>query len=274
MGVHVTPFAQGLIASFLFVVATVGVSAQDIVGSISYLEGTVGIVRDATDLDGVAIGQDLQSFDLVKTGSDGQAELAISAPQIATMTVRMGPDTQFSLEMAIVDGKQESTIGIVGGQIALKVGKLLPTQSVKVKSDAAVMGVRGTSFTVTAPETGDILVTCDEGEVDVTDSQGENLTAIPGTGVEDRPGEVYRSLPISLSSADQFRAQWRSERGQFVETNALKLIRLNARHYRLLSREFNELHRELKKNEAITRKWASEDQDESDRPRRYFRNDK
>ena len=48
-------------------------------------------------------------------------------------------------------GKQESTIGIVGGQIALKVQKLLPTQSVQVKSDAAVMGVRGTSFTVTAP---------------------------------------------------------------------------------------------------------------------------
>ena len=75
-----TLFARRLAAALLFVAATVGVSAQDIVGSISYLEGTVGIVRDDNDLDGVAIGQDLQSFDLVKTGSDGQAELAISVP--------------------------------------------------------------------------------------------------------------------------------------------------------------------------------------------------
>ena len=261
MEIHLTLFARGLTAASLFVAATAGVSAQDIVGSISYLEGTVGIVRNGSDLDGVAIGQDLQSFDLVKTGSDGQAELAISAPQIATMTIRMSPDTQFSLEIATVDDKQESTIGIVGGQIALKVESLLPSQGVKVKSDSAVMGVRGTDFTVTAPETGDILVTCDEGEVDVTDAQGRNLTAIAGTGVEERPGEVYRTVPITFSGADQFRAKWRSERGKFVEKNALKLIRINARHYRQLSREFNDLHRELAQNEAITGKWALEDQE-------------
>ena len=191
------------------------------------------------------------------------------------MTVRMSPDTQFSLEMATVDGKQESAIGIVGGQIALKVEKLLSTQSVKVKSDSAVMGVRGTDFTVTAPETGDILVTCDEGEVDVTDDQGKNLTAIPGTGVEERPGEVYRTLPITSSGVDQFRAQWRSERGQFVEKNALKLIRINARRYRQLSREFNALHRELAQDQAITRKWAWKiKRGESDRLMRFSRNDR
>jgi len=252
---------RGLAAAFLLAVGVAGVSAQDIVGSISYLEGTVEIVRDENDLDGVAIGQDLQSFDLVKTGSDGQAELAITAPQIPKMTVKMSADTQFSLEMATVDGKQESTIGIVGGQIALKVEKLLSTQSVKVKSDSAVMGVRGTDFTVSAPETGDILVTCDEGEVDVTDDQGQNLTAIPGTGVEERPGEVYRTVPIAAAGVDQFSTQWRTERSQFVDANALKLIRSNARRYRQLSREFNTLHRDLAKNEAITRKWALEDHD-------------
>ncbi len=158
------------------------------IGSISYLEGTVSMVRDGADVDGVAIGQDLQSFDLVKTGSDGQAELAIVAPQLPRMTIKMTADTQFSLEVATVNGRLESTVGILGGQIALKVARLLSSQTVRVKTDSAAMGVRGTDFTVTAPESGDVLVTCDEGEVSVTDDQGKDLTAIPGTVVENDTG--------------------------------------------------------------------------------------
>jgi hypothetical protein len=256
VGVHIL---RGLAAALFLAAGAGGAPALDTVGSISYLEGTVGIVRDGEDLDGVAIGQDLQSFDLVKTGSDGQAELAIAAPQIPRMTVKVSADTQFSVEMSTVEGKQESTIGIVGGQIALKVDKLLSTQSVKVKSDSAAMGVRGTDFTVIAPETGDLLVTCDEGEVVVTDDQGQDLTAIPGTAVEKQPGEVYRTVPVAASGVDQFRTQWRTERSQFVQANALRLIQANARRYLQLSREFNAAHQELARNQAVTRKWAFED---------------
>ncbi len=250
---------RGLAAALFLAAAAAAASAQDTVGSISYAEGTVGVVRDGADIDGVGIGQDLQNFDLVKTGSDGQAELAIATPQAPRMTVRISSDTQFSLEIAAVEGTQESTIGLVGGQIALKVDKLLATQSVKVKSDSAAMGVRGTDFTVTAPETGDILVTCDEGEVVVTDDQGKDLTAIPGTAVEEQPGQVYRTVPVAASGVEQFRTQWRAERSQFVQANALRLIQANARRYLLLSREFNAAHQELSRNQAITRKWALED---------------
>jgi hypothetical protein len=257
---------RGLAAALFFAACTCGVFAassapksEDTIGSISYLEGTVSMVRDGADLDGVAIGQDLQTFDLVKTGSDGQAELAIKSPKLPAMTIKMSPDTQFSLEVGDVNGRLESTIGILGGQIALKVSKLLSTQSVKVKSDSAVMGVRGTDFTVIAPETGDVLVTCDEGEVTVTDDQGKDLTAIPGTVVEKRPGEVYRTVPVAATGLDQFRTQWRTERGQFVQANALRLIQANARLYLRLNREFNTEHQELSRSQAIMRKWAFED---------------
>jgi len=253
------PFLRGLAAALFFAVCAAGAFADDSIGSFSYIEGTVGMVRDGADVDGVAIGQDLQTFDLVQTGSDGQAELAITSAQLPRMTVRMSADTQFSVEVATVEGKKESTIGILGGQIALKVSKLLSTQSVKVKSDSAAMGVRGTDFTVTAPETGDVLVTCDEGEVVVTDDRGRDLTAIPGTVVEKRPGEVYRTVPVAATGLEQFRIQWRDERRQFVQANALRLIQANARLYLQLSREFNAAHQELARNQAITRKWAFED---------------
>ena len=250
---------RGLAAALFLAVGAAGISAQDAVGSVSYLEGTVTMVRDGADMETVTIGQDVQIFDLVKTRSDGLAELAITSPKLPRMTIKMSPDTQFTVEVAQVDGKQESTIGIMGGQIALKVSKLLSNQSVKVRSDSAVMGVRGTDFTVTVPESGDVLVTCDEGQVVVTDDQGKDLTAIPGMVVEQQPGAIYRTVPVAATGLEAYRTQWRGERSQFVQANALKLIQANARLYRQLNAEFTTAHQELARNQQITKKWAFED---------------
>jgi hypothetical protein len=233
--------------------------ADEAIGSITYLEGTVSMVRDGADIQSVAIGQDLQAFDLVRTGADGQAELSLTAPQLPRMTIKMKADTQFSIEVATVGGKVESTVGILGGQIGLKVAKLLSTQSVRVKTDSAAMGVRGTDFTVTAPETGDVLVTCDEGEVTVTDDQGKDMTAIPGTVVEKIVGQPSRTAPVAATATEQYRTGWRAGRARFVEANALRLIRANAKLYMQLAREFNAAHAELDRNQAIMRKWAFED---------------
>lgn len=262
----VTREQRGRKAAFLFalILAVTGggagtAFADDTIGSITYIEGTVTMVRDGAELDGVAIGQDLQGFDLVKTGGDGAAELSITASQLPRMTIKMSADTQFSVEVATVNGKLESTVGVLGGQIALKVAKLLPQQSVRVRTESAVMGVRGTDFTVTAPETGDVLVSCDEGEVVVTDDQGKDLSAIPGSVVEQRPGEAYRAVPVAASGLEQFRSQWRDQRRQFLQANALRFIQANARLYTQLDREFNAEHVELSRNKAIMNKWAFED---------------
>ena len=256
---------RGLRAALFFALVAAAAAAagpafpDDLIGGITYLEGTVSMVRDGADVQDVAIGQNLQAFDVVRTGDDGQAELAITAPQLPRMTIKVSPDTQFSIEAATTNGKLESTFGILGGQIALKVAKLLRSQSVRVKTDYAVMGVRGTDFTVTSPETGDVLVTCDEGEVAVTDDQGKDLTAIPGTVVEKRPGEVYRAVPVAVSGLEQFRARWREERAQFLRGNALRIIQANARLYARLAREFNAAQAELQRSRSVLDKWAFED---------------
>jgi FecR protein len=253
---------RGLAAALflgLCAAAAAAAAPADTVGSVSYVEGTVSMVRDGSDIDSVAIGDDLVNFDLVKTGADGKAELAVNAPRLPAMTIRMTSNTQFSLEVATVNGQLESTVGIIGGQVALKVARLLPSQAVRVKSDSAAMGVRGTDFTVTAPESGDVLVTCDEGEVSVTDDQGKDLTAIPGTVVEKIPGESYRTVPVAATGLEEFRTRWRGDRAQFVQANALRFIRANARLYTALSREFMATHQELSRNQNIMRKWAFED---------------
>ena len=238
---------------------SVAAFAQEKLGSVAYLEGDVSLVRDGAQVDNLAIGADLQNFDLVKTGSDGLAELDVNSAQSPRITIRVSADTQFSLEMATIAGRQQTTLGIIGGSISLKAARLAGTQALSVKTDSAAMGVRGTEFDVTSPATGDVLVTCNEGEVVVTDDQGKELHAIPGTVVEKRPAELYRTVPVEVSGLRTFRGQWAAERGQALEKNALKLIQANVRLYNRLVRELNAGHAELDKYRETISGWREED---------------
>jgi len=235
------------------------IGAAEKLGGITYLEGDVSLIRDGEEIDGVQIGQDLQNFDVVRTGPDGLAEIAVSTPKAPKMTVKVSRGTQFSFEISRLGARQQTSVGLIGGTVSLKVAKLTGSQAVNLKSDAAAMGVRGTQFTVTSPPTGDILVTCDEGEVVCTDDGGRELTAIPGTVVEKRPGELFRAVPVAVSSLETFRRDWNAERIDALRTNALRAIRNHAILYAALSREFDRNYAELMKQQAVMSKWKNED---------------
>lgn len=233
--------------------------AQEKIGSVVYLEGEVAMVRDGAEINGVAIGQDVQAFDVVKTGSDGLAELELASAHTPRLTIKVAADTQFSLEIASLGGRQQTTLGILGGSISLKVAKLAGAQDVLVRTDSAAMGVRGTQFTVTSPPTGDVLVTCDEGEVVCTDDQGTELRARAGTVVEKRPNELFRSLPVAATGLETYRAKWIAERIEFLQANALRMIQGNARLYDRLTRELNVAYAALVTNTKILRTWEDDD---------------
>jgi hypothetical protein len=261
-------YARGLAVALFFLLGAgsafaIGAGsafAQAALGSITYLDGDVTIVRDGAEIDSVAIGQDIQNFDLVKTGADGQVEIAFTSADAPHLTVKVAADTQFSIEIASLNnGKQQTSVGILGGSLSLKVAKLLGTQELRVRTDSAAMGVRGTEFTVTAPITGDVLVTCDEGEVVCTDDQGKDLSAIPGTVVEKQPGELYRTVPVAADGLAQFRTQWSADRDQALQRNALRIIQANARFYLRLSREIDAADAELQKSRSILQTWSEED---------------
>ena len=248
-----------LLAALSLLLLSARAYSDDRMGSVTYLEGDVSIVRDGGDLSGVSIGSDVQNFDLVKTGPDGLAEFSLDAPSVPRMTVKLRGNTQFSLETSTLQRKQQTTIGIIGGQIALKVAKLTGDQAVSVKSDSAVMGVRGTDFTVTAPETGDILVTCDEGDVLCTDDQGRELHAQPGTVVEKQPLVLFRATAVAAGDLDRYRGTWADQRAQFLQQNAFRLIQANARLYRQLVRDLNAANAQLLRSQSILSTWADED---------------
>jgi hypothetical protein len=235
--------------------------AADRIGEATYLEGTVSVLRNGASLDEgeVQVGMDILNFDIMKTGSTSLAELKIATTKAPPMTIKMSANTQFSFEISKLESKNQNAIGLISGSLSMKVSKLTGSQAVTVRTDAAAMGVRGTQFTVTAPPSGDILVTCDEGEVTCTDENGNRLSALPGTAIEKPQGEAFRKIPVAVSNLESFRANWLAERIEALRANALRAIQNYAKRYDTLYADFNANYATLLKSQAIITKWLNED---------------
>lgn len=235
--------------------------AANRIGEAVYLEGEVGVVRDSEELDSsdVQVGMNVENFDLIKTGSEALAEVRISASNAPKINVKVAPNTRFSFEISKLGGAQQSSIGLLTGSLTLKVAKLTGAQQVKVRTDSAAMGVRGTEFTVASPPSGDILITCDDGEVSCTDEDGNRFTAAPGTAIEKTAGERLRSVPVAVSDLATFRKNWLEERITALRVNALPAIRAYAVRYEALSEQFARNYDELMKRKTVISKWALED---------------
>jgi hypothetical protein len=251
-------------AGFLIVALTIAacpLEAADKIGEAVYLEGEVGVVRDSREIESsdVQVGMDIENFDLVKTGADALAEVSISEAAAPDISVKVAPNTRFSFEISRLGGSSQSSIGLLAGSLTLKVAKLSGAQQVKVRTDAAAMGVRGTEFTVTCPPSGDILVTCDDGEVQCTGDDGERLRAVPGTAVEKRAEGGLRSIPVAVSDLAAFRENWLAERIEALRANTLPAIRGYAARYETLYARFSRDYEELMKSRGVISRWAEED---------------
>jgi hypothetical protein len=248
-----------LLPAMLF--AVLAPLAAEPIGKIVYLAGTVEIVRDEDTLAAKTVreGFALENFDLLLTGGDGEIELLVSTPAVPATTIRVGPRTQFSLEIGKVGAKQQTTIDLVAGSVALKCAKLTGSQAVKVLTEGAAMGVRGTSFTVNAPESGDLLVTCDEGEVELTADDGSTLSAVAGEAVERRRGAKLARIALAGVALGQARQAWLAERTAAWQRDPLTYLRLFAAVYDLQLGRFNrKFDQVVKSRKDIFDAWRQE----------------
>jgi hypothetical protein len=252
--------AAGL-AAVIFALAALPLEAAEVIGKIAYLDGAVEIERGETTLDAKVVkeGLALENFDLVTTGADGEVEVLVSCPRVPAATIRVAPRTRLSLEIGMAGGKQQTTVGLMIGSVALKCAKLTGSQSMRVQTDTALMGVRGTNFTVTTVASGDILVACDEGEVACTDEDGNTTSAVPGEVVEKLFEERMRRLPVAVSSLEQFRRSWDTERISALKANAGRAIAAFAVRYTSLRLQFNQDFATLEKARRVIDKWQAED---------------
>ena len=235
--------------------------AGDEIGEITYTEGGVELIRngEAYSDDDVFIGGVIENEDLITTESDGQMETELTSSSSSGAVIKISPNTSFTFEINRLGKTRKTSLGIITGTLSVKVKKLSANQDFEVKTDSAVLGVRGTSFVATSPPTGEILVTCNKGKVLCTDNSGKKLMAEPGAVVEKRPGEVFREIPVAVSDLESFRKNWYAERIEALKSNALKALRSYSLLYKKYYNEFNSEYTSLLKERQILNKWIKED---------------
>src|SRR5208282_4301970 len=233
----------------------------DKVGEAVYVEGGVNLERNGQEMDAsiVQTGLTIDNFDLVKTESDGQAEVHVTSSRAPGVTIKVSPHTQFTFELNNLGSRQQTSVGLMSGTVALKVAKLSSNQDLDIKLDTAVCGVRGTEFTVTTVPSGDLLVTCSVGDVVLTDEAGKETHAVPGTAVERKAGEDFRTLAVSGADLEGFRKAWETERTAALKANALAVFQREAESYDRLVDDFRDDYTSLQEKREILDRWMDEE---------------
>ncbi len=151
---------------------------------ITYAEGDAS-VRYARNgrTEEAAIGDKLDTGDMVKTGSDGRVEMDQKG-----VILNVSPGTVFTLMERERSGSQTGVVSVALGSLKMRYAKLTGREPL-VQTASCVAGVRGTELTVFAGADGSSLIAVDSGEVDV-EAGGKVVELAAGEGVEVKPGQA------------------------------------------------------------------------------------
>ncbi len=208
------------------------------------------------------LGMKIYNNDLIKTQDKSKVEIKPMKNTGFAGTINVAANTAFYFKLADVKGQPSTTLDLMAGQVGMKVAKLTGSPSAQVKTDSAVCGVRGTEFSVIAPSSGNVLVTCDEGEVGLLGMDGDEAAVGPnakdGQAAERRAGDRFKSLPVTVSSLEQFRDNWYAEEMGVLLSNPSKSINQFAGFYLKKKPAFEAAYAQLAKSAAFA-KWKKED---------------
>lgn len=245
-------------AAIVAVALTAGLAFAD-VGTVTYLQGDVTVVRDGRRIwEEIDFGFPVESFDMVETGQDGLAELLLDRAGGLEARVTVQPETSFYLDVDTRRTDAPGALELLGGSIGLAIGR--PGAGFQVRTEAATMGVRGTVFSVATSVQGDILVTCTEGSVACSTDGGPMLLATPERAVEARVGETLRNLTVGGVNDEAFRRDWMLDRLAAFRSQPLPLLDYYAGRYLQLRDRFRDAYRTLMDRRDILDKWMAEDE--------------
>jgi hypothetical protein len=147
----VTVYSRWAVRSTLLVVALAGAArAAEPIGQIKTAAGTVAIEREGA-AHPAAAGDRVQQADVVTTGADGTVGITFQDNSMMSL----GPGSRlvidkFQFDTTTHDGVFESSLRT--GTLAVKSGQIVQQtpEAMRVRTPAAVLGVRGTEFVVRA----------------------------------------------------------------------------------------------------------------------------
>ncbi|MFP4429964.1 MAG: FecR domain-containing protein [Spirochaetaceae bacterium] len=249
-----------LLSALLLLPALLAFSTEDPVGEVVYVEGSPGLIRRGTALDDpVDFGTRLLNYDQVTTGAADFVEVAIDPATGIDATIRVHPASSFYLDISSLQSNQRGGIELLAGTVSLNVTRLLGESELEVRTQGAIMGVRGTEFDVAVGINGDLLVTASEGRVVCRVEDGGTLFAMPNQAVERGFDGRFRNIPIAVSDIETFRREWLEERIEAFRGSPLRVLRYYSGRYYELRGRFNQAYRDLLENRAVLDKWMQED---------------
>jgi len=137
-----------LIALTMVLAFGVAVAAAQEAGQIKVSKGSAQIERSGKKLP-AAVGQVVQQGDVVITGADGSVGITFRDSSLLSV----GPDSVLAIDRFVFDSTthqgafesslKQGTLAVVSGKLA----KQSP-EAMRVKTPAAILGVRGTEFLV------------------------------------------------------------------------------------------------------------------------------
>jgi hypothetical protein len=123
-------------------------------GLIKTVKGTVSVERAGQRIP-ATVGMQVQEKDVVTTGTDGSVGITFTDSSMLSA----GPNSVLALERYRFDattGKGALEANLSKGTLAAVSGKMVKNspESMKIRTPAAIMGVRGTEFVVKVDDSG------------------------------------------------------------------------------------------------------------------------
>ncbi|MFW5742805.1 MAG: FecR family protein [Spirochaetota bacterium] len=245
---------------FLLVAAAAAGFADDGVGTVSYVEGFPEIVREGTDVyEEIDFGFRIENFDVVRTDERSALEIDFDPATGVDASVSVEPDTHFAVELSSLRTEQTGAIELIAGSVSVTARRLTGRSRFEIRTPAAIMGVRGTVFDVSGAPGGELLVTTEEGLVEVTDPTGRSLFASPGEAVEvDEASSLFRSVRYERAQLAAFRREWRAERLERFIDNAPRILSFHGRRYLSAREDFVTAYADLMSHRDLIDEWTEE----------------
>ncbi len=141
-----------LAAAAVLAFAVVGLARAEDIGRIKVTKGTVHVERDGARVP-AAVGMPVRQSDTVVTGADGAAGITFSDNSLLSA----GPNSVLVLDRYAFDRTTHAghfDASLKKGTLAVVSGKMVKQTpgAMRVRTPAAIMGVRGTDFVVQVDE--------------------------------------------------------------------------------------------------------------------------
>jgi len=210
-----------------------------------------GVFLDKSEVD---YGTILYPHDILQTGESGYAELSIKTPVSSEITVKVMEGTTLFIDHVLKKQNPETSLTLQRGAIQTKAATLIKGGGFTIKTDTSVMGIRGTTFTVTTSPDTAMLVTCREGEV-VCTTNGSDTAIQPGKVYETNPEGQINLRDVPPEKLDQFTKDWQKARLSALKINAAVSLEHYANLYLQVAPGFLESYAELSSKQDIFKKW-------------------